>query len=365
MPNRSTALSTTPFNSRLPFQITWKLPKPRPPQAVVPKTIPTAPSRDIIHYIPPSNPLRSELGPGMYYNAKVSPSRRSSTPLDKDVETEFLYTLMLRKTFGTPIVPAKVVALKYAIKRCMDATGSHKKAVSTRLRKGFLSEAVGTLLTKKKTWVCDHNRAASFDWDLHENMRFIHGHMFTGREVDYSTPEGQVYGAEAWQKKNVEEEERGKRFRRAMEILQGDDAATATPTSKIADMEVASGYNSDGSDSDGKIRDDWVLEDSGSDTDFEELMTGEEDGVSSSEDSGSDTDFETLMAGEEDGVSSTRRGTVSEDSGSDTDFEALATAGDVEEEGEDKDKEGRDEDEDEDEMGKDGKRRRRSDDFFR
>lgn len=319
--------------------------------------------------------MRSKLGPGMYYNAKVSPSRCSSTPLDKNVETEYLYTLMLRKTFGTPIVRTGSVALKYAIKRCMDATGSHKKATTTRLRKGFLSEALGTQMTKKKAWVCDQSRATSFDWGLHENMRFIHGHMFTGREVDYSTPEGQVYGAQALDKTNVEEE-RGKRLREAMASLQGDGAATATPggaaaaasttttpISKIAGMAVASGYNSDGSDSDGKTRDDWVLEDSGSDTDFEALMTGEDGGVSStpggtaSEDSGSDTDFKALTTDEEGEIRSTPGGRVSEDSGSDTDFEALATANDVEGD--------EDEDEDGDKMRNDEKRRRRMEDFFR
>ena len=297
-----------------------------------------APSRDIIHYIPPSNPLRERLGPGMYYNTKISPSRYS-TPLDKDVETEYLYTLMLRKVFGTPIEPAKSVALKYAIVRCMDATGSHSKAVSTRLRKGFLGEAMGTKITKKKAWVCDKARATSFDWDLHENMRYIRGPMFTGKEVDYSTPEGQVFGAQALEKTNFEEE-RGKRFRKAMEILQGDNDATTTaalsaavaaastttmtPTSKIGGMAVASDYDSDGNDSDGKIRDNWVLEASGS-----------------------DTDFEALMIGEEGGVSSTRGGWTDEGSGPDTDSEVLMTASDEEEE---------DEGEDKNKMGKNGRR---------
>ena len=257
------------------------------------------------------------------------------------METEYLYTLMLRKVFGTPIEPAKSVALKYAIVRCMDATGSHSKATTTRLRKGFLSEAMGTKVTKKKAWVCDKARAASFDWDLHENMRSIRGPMFTGKEVDYSTPEGQVFGAQALEKTNFEEE-RGKRFREAIAILQGDgaattatlsavaavaSAATTTPTSKIAGMAVASDYDSDGGDSDGKIRDDWVLEDSGS-----------------------DTDFEALMIGEEGGVSSTREGWTDEGSGPDTDIEALMTASDEDEEEE--------EDEGEDEIGKNGRGRR-------
>jgi len=310
--------------------------------------MPTAPSRDIIHYIPPSNPLRSKLGPGMYYNAKVSPSRCYSTPLDKDVETEYLYTLMLRKVFGTPIEPIKSVTLKYAIVRCMEATGSHSKATTTRLRKGFLGEAMGTKVTKKKAWVCDKARATSFDWDLHENMRFIRGPLFTGREVDYSTPEGQVFGAQASEKTNFEEE-RGKRFRKAIATLQGDNDATTTtpsavatvastttttPTSKIAGMAVTSDYDSDGGDSDGKIRDDWVLEDSGS-----------------------DTDFEALMIGEEGGVSSTREGWVDEGSGPDTDSETLMMASDEEEE----DDEDEDEDEGENNMGKNG--RRREEDF--
>ena len=60
--------------------------------------------------------------------------------------------------------------------------------------------------------LCDQARAASFDWDLHKNMRFIRGRMFIGREVEYSTPEGQVLGARVLEKTNFEEE-RGKRFR--------------------------------------------------------------------------------------------------------------------------------------------------------
>ena len=172
--------------------------------------------------------------------------------------------------------------------------------------------------------MCDQARAAPFDWDLHENLRFIRGPMFTGREVEYSTPEGQVLGAQAFEKTNFEEE-RGKRFREAMAILQGDNDATTipstaaaaalttrTPASKIAGMAVASDYDSDGGDSDDKIRDDWVLEDSGP-----------------------DTDFEALMIGEEGGVSSTREGRVGEGSGSEEDEEG---------------------DKDENEMGKNGKR---------
>ncbi|PUU72177.1 hypothetical protein B9Z19DRAFT_1111857 [Tuber borchii] len=341
-PHKSNVLSATSFQPRQPFQKNRKPPKIGPERAAHPKALPKAPSRDIIHYIPPSNPLRSRLGPGMYYNAKVSPSRRYSTPLDKDVEAEYLYTLMLRKVFGTPIVPTKSVALKYAMVRCMEATGSHSKAASTRLRKGFLAEALGTKITKKKAWVCDKARATAFDWDLHENMRFIRGHLFTGKEVDYYPPEGQIFGAQALEKTNFEEE-RGKRFRKAMAILQGDNdattttpsaeaaAASTTPTSKIAGMAVASDYDSDGGDSDGKIRDDWVLEDSGS-----------------------DTDFEALMIGEEDGVISTREGWVDEGSGPDTDIEALMTASD--EEGEEWEEWEGDEDEDED-KNKTGKNR--------
>ena len=92
------------------------------------------------------------------------------------------------------------------------------------------------------TWVRDQARAASFDWDLHV--------------------------LRPWRRR-ISKRSGGKRFREAMAISQGDDDATTTPsaaavvapttttpTSKIAGMAVASDYDSDGGDSDGKIRDD-------------------------------------------------------------------------------------------------------------
>ncbi|CAZ84131.1 unnamed protein product [Tuber melanosporum] len=279
IPKKSSILSKTSFTSHQPHHEAPQLLRPGPGPPVVHKVIPKAPSRDFLHYIPPSNPMRPMLGPGMYYNTKIAAHYHSSTPIDKDLETEYMYTLMLRKTFSTP--PTMVVPLKYAVVRCMSASGAHLKATNLRLRKGFLGEAMGTSLTKNKAWVCDRVRATLFDWDLHEHMRFIHGHMFTGREVDYYTSEGQVLGAQGLERTNSEQEQ-DKRPREATEALHGDNAATATmaaaatapatTATKIAGTAVSSDY-----DSDGKIRDGWALEDSSSDTDFEELITGGED----------------------------------------------------------------------------------------
>ncbi|PWW72239.1 hypothetical protein C7212DRAFT_366879 [Tuber magnatum] len=112
IPKSRSVLSATSFTSNPRRHKALKVPKPVFVKPVIRKIMPTGPSRDLIHYIPPSNPLRQKLGPGMYYNTKLDMHRCSSTPLDKDVETEYLYTLMLRRTFSTPLVPIKAVALR-------------------------------------------------------------------------------------------------------------------------------------------------------------------------------------------------------------------------------------------------------------
>ncbi|KAG0638683.1 hypothetical protein HOY80DRAFT_966301 [Tuber brumale] len=362
IPKKRGILNTTPFASRQPHHRAPKPPKlPKPPRLPKPrklpkppkpgpappvnrKVIPKGPCRDLIHYIPPSNPVRQILGPGMYYNTKIAAHRHSSTPLDKDLETEYMYTLMLRRTFSTPVAPTGSVTLKFAVKRCMEASGAHGKATTTRLRKGFLGEAVGTRLTKNKAWVCDKARATLFDWDLHEHMRFIRGQAFTGREVDYSTSEGQVLGAQGLERTNSEEVQ-GKRPREATEALHGDNATTATAVAaaatasaaaatKIAGIAVSSDYGYDGSDGNGKIRDDWVFEGSGSDTDIEVLMTGGEDSPHLPRGRWVNRDAELDSDGK------LRDDRILEDSASDTDFDPLMTAQEHEEEEKDGDGEG-------------------------
>ncbi|CUS13048.1 unnamed protein product [Tuber aestivum] len=333
IPKSSSVLSATSFRHRTSHHEVRKPADHGVAPPVIRKIIPKGPSRDLIHYIPPSNPLRSVLGPGMYYDTKLDMCRCTSTPVDKDVETEYMYTLMLRKTLSTSIVPTKYVTLRFAVNKCMEATGSHKKASATRLRKGFLSEAMGTILTKKKAWVCDYARANFFDWDLHESMRSIRGHLFTGKEVDYYTPEGQVLGAQSCEKRNSKAG-RKEKFHKDMAILLGDNVATATAgpetaaaasatrATKIAGMAVTSDHSSDSSDSDGKILDDLVLEDSGSDTTFRVPKTSGKGKVSAPATRGRrwvSTDTET------ESDRKLRDDRVLEDSGSDADFEALMT----------------------------------------
>ncbi|RPB00995.1 hypothetical protein L873DRAFT_1678424 [Choiromyces venosus 120613-1] len=284
-PKRKSILSVTSFPDREPHHLSRRPLKADTTKApVTDKLLPRAPSRDFIHYIPPSSPMRQRLGPGMYYDPKAVAYRCSSTPIDKDKETEYLYTLMLRRTFSMPVSPTKIVALKFAINRCMEASGAHNKATTTRLRKGFISEAVASKITKRRAWVCDRARTECFDWDLHENMRYIHGHLFSGHEVDFWTKEGQVLGAQAFVKEDFEEM-RGRRFREAMDVLQRDRDVSAAGAAEYHDAtEVAAAAadaitttepDSQYTDGDKRLRLDWVLQASSSDTDFEVLMTAD------------------------------------------------------------------------------------------
>lgn len=123
--------------------------------------------------------------------------RFSSGPTNAALELEYLYVLMLRQTKAAT---SGVVTLKYAVLRCMAASGAHQKATASRLRKGFLGDMIGARSSGKrkprkgKPWVAQRAKVDAFDWQLHEEMRRLKGFRFTGSEVDIKPPDGQLLG---------------------------------------------------------------------------------------------------------------------------------------------------------------------------